>query len=235
MKEASKHIVAKLKKLMALRDGAMSIGNIHEAEAAALAINKILTEYNIAMFTGDDNTPNEQIVGEHSEQVDIRYEQFSRRLMMCLCKYNYCRSLISISAIEKKITVVGDEVNVQACWYLHSFLSNNFIYNAKIGAKQITLMSKKKGFIEAFLEGCIVGLAEKLQREQNAMTNTLIKYNAEAVEKYLNSKNLMPKRKTSSAKAPLKDFNAFSSGYEHGRTVSVNKGLHNSTDNKQIQ
>jgi len=236
MKEATKKIVTRLKKLMALRDGAMSIGNIHEAEAAALAINKILTEYNVAMYTGEDEIKDEPIIGERAEQLNIRYEQFSRSLMASICKYNYCTSLLSFTAIDKKITVIGDEVNVQTCWYLHSFLSNNFIHNAKINAKSIALMSKKKSYIEAFLQGCVIGLSEKLQNEQNATTHALIKYNSEAVTLYLKTKNLMPKRKRQfGAASTLKDYAAFSSGYEHGRTVSINSGLTNSTDNKELQ
>ena len=213
---------------MALRDGATAIGNIHEAEAAAIAINRILTEYNISLCDIEEPLKKDEILEENVLNKSSRYEAFTRQLTACICKYNFCTSLWS--ATSRKVSIVGEEINVKVCLYLQSLLYNNFTYHAHKAANNIELMSKRQAFIESFLLGCVTGIDDKFEAEQTSKSLELVKYNKHAIDLYLNSRNV---RKAKSKTPNIKDYCGFSNGFTHGRNISINKGIDNSTDNSQ--
>ena len=56
-KEVPENILAKIRKLLRLKESAIKIGSEGEAHAAAEAVNRLLTSYNLSLM---DVTPEEQ-------------------------------------------------------------------------------------------------------------------------------------------------------------------------------
>ena len=64
--EERKRILAKIKKLLALKEGAEKIGSEGEAYAAANGVHRLLTEYNLSMS---------DVMGEDGERKGPKIEQ----------------------------------------------------------------------------------------------------------------------------------------------------------------
>lgn len=72
--EISDKIVEKLKKLMRLQKSAQKIGSEGEANAAAAAISRLLTQYNLSLM---DIDPEERKKGNFTDTANRSY-QFQR-------------------------------------------------------------------------------------------------------------------------------------------------------------
>lgn len=130
--EERKRILAKIKKLLALKEGAEKIGSEGEAYAAANGVHRLLTEYNLSMA---------DVMGEDGEQKGPKIEEsegisyyshfglWKQKLMAIICKYNYCSSVISPQT--KKVIIVGQEDNIAVCHQLFDYLVKAFVRLAK--------------------------------------------------------------------------------------------------------
>ncbi len=71
-KRSTENILAKIRKLLRLKESAIKIGSEGEAHAAAEAVNRLLTSYNLSLM---DVTPEEQknmISVSESEKITYR-------------------------------------------------------------------------------------------------------------------------------------------------------------------
>ena len=114
--EERKRILAKIKKLLALKEGAEKIGSEGEAYAAANGVHRLLTEYNLSMADvmnegGNGNGP------DISQSDEISYAShfglWKQKLMGIICKYNYCQSVIA--PCSKQVVIIGQEDNIAVC------------------------------------------------------------------------------------------------------------------------
>lgn len=96
-KEVPENILAKIRKLLRLKESAIKIGSEGEAHAAAEAVNRLLTSYNLSLM---DVTPEEQKnMISVSESEKITYQDtygniWKRDLLRIICEYNFCRILL---------------------------------------------------------------------------------------------------------------------------------------------
>ena len=130
--EERKRILAKIKKLLALKEGAEKIGSEGEAYAAASGVHRLLTEYNLSMA---------DVMGEDGERKGPKIEEsdgisyashfglWKQKLMGIICRYNYCQSIIS--PLTKQVVIVGQEDNIAVCHQLYDYLVKAFVRLAK--------------------------------------------------------------------------------------------------------
>ena len=86
-------IQAKLRKLQKMYEGAKSINSEGEAAAAAAAIQRILTEYNLTMDEVGVEPEKNAVIQTEESGFTFRSigGQWQQKLYSVLCKYNFCR------------------------------------------------------------------------------------------------------------------------------------------------
>ncbi|MDR2683808.1 MAG: DUF2786 domain-containing protein [Prevotellaceae bacterium] len=234
---APQNILERLKKLIRKHKSCVEIGQIQEAEAAMLAINRLLTEYNLSLEdlykidSKTDTTPPEVTIIE-GDKIWFRQGaefQFVQKLAAVIAKYNYCKAVSgNLGTASPFMKIIGTEINVQTCQFLFSFLYNNFTFNGDKSAKAYSYEPLKKiNFYKDFLAGTVAGIADKLEQEQNAQTTAIIKWNSKAIDSYLEEKNVYKLAHPKDPHARRLNANAWYAGRKHGQSVKIAKGISN--------
>lgn len=197
-------IQKKLRKLQKLYEGAKAINSEGEAEAAAAAIQRILTQYNLTMSEIGEEVTKDTIIEEH-----YKYEYSGRthggnwenRLVYVICKHNFCKCFKNG---DKRMLVVGTKENLEMVEWLRKFLSERFLElslkrwaeyqeTLEYAIKQCT----RHHFMRHYLVGAIIGLDLKLTDERNkdkqdaelgAKVTALIVRNDAAIDSYIAAK-----------------------------------------------
>lgn len=197
-------IQKKLRKLQKLYEGAKAINSEGEAEAAAAAIQRILTQYNLTMSEIGEEVTKDTIIEEH-----YKYEYSGRthggnwenRLVYVICKHNFCKCFKNG---DKRMLVVGTKENLEMVEWLRKFLSERFLElslkrwaeyqeTLEYAIKQCT----RHHFMRHYLVGAIIGLDLKLTEERRkdkqdeeigAKVTALIVRNDAAIDTYMASK-----------------------------------------------
>ena len=126
-KEVPENILAKIRKLLRLKESAIKIGSEGEAHAAAEAVNRLLTSYNLSLM---DVTPEEQKnMISVSESEKITYQDtygniWKRDLLRIICEYNFCRILLHGGTTY--MVVVGTRENAEVVLSLYNYLRSVF-------------------------------------------------------------------------------------------------------------
>ena len=236
MKDTTKNIIDKLKKLILKHKSCVEIGSVAEAEVFMNAINRLLLEYNLSLSDFGDVTENsEPPKVDIIEGSTIRFKtgsefRFSTNLADVIAKYNFCRCLYcGLGTPSPTLTLVGNKINVQTCQFLYSFLRNNFTYNGDIAAKKHSLEPKQRlAYYGDFLLGTVEGIYRKFEIERTAQCTAVMLWNDKAITQYLEEKNVNHIKLSSSGK--LLNMNAFWKGENHGRNVKISKGIDNQSN-----
>lgn len=197
-------IQKKLRKLQKLYEGAKSINSEGEAAAAAAAIQRILTQYNITMAEVGEEVDKNTIIEE-----TYKYEysgkthggNWENRLVYVICKHNFCKCFKSG---DKRMLVVGTSENMEMVKWLRKFLSERFLELSLKRWKEYQETIEyalnpctRHHFMRHYLVGAIVGLDQKLTEERRkdkhdadlgAKVTALIVRNDAAIDSYMASK-----------------------------------------------
>ena len=237
-------ILEKLRKLMDLKNSATECGETGEAAAAAAGITRLLKEYDLTL----QDIPSEL---KPQDPVDVEEIDFH-------CSYmNYKWYWLMIDAIARfnnastirtqykntsgKIyhtiyKVVGRKKNREIVLYLTSFLSNQFLQIAKREYSSYKENCKNNGvdpikigeYMNSFLLGCVQGLREKLQAEQDSMSSekmtALVKISRKEIDEFLRGMNVTHSRRRKSSVYG----DVYGLGERTGREISINKGINGS-------
>lgn len=239
MKENDKlqHILEKLRKLMALKESALTCGETGEANAAAAGITRLLTEYDLTL----QDIPTEQKIVDPIGMETIPYKfcymqhPWYWSLLDVVAKYNNADIFRSrYTSGEVEYTVVGRKKNREVVLYLVSFLANRFI---NIGRKEykdwkywhICMTGKTPPsigtYMKNFLFGCVIGLNDKLKKERDTFDSekitALVLTEKAAIEKFMANMDVTEAR---SLKPKLME-EVVGQGIIEGRNVQINKGL----------
>ena len=231
MKQATSAILERLKKLIRLHKSASAIGNVGEAEAAMLAINKLLTEYNLSISdVAGSASETEPIKTDIVEGDKIRFATgpeftFSQNLLQVIAKYNYCRVLFSgLGTMAPTAHIVGSKINVDVCGFLYSFLKNNFTHNADLAAKKHSYEPvRRANYYRDFLLGTVGGIARKFEQERSEQTTAITLYNDKAINKYLEDKNVSSMKTGANRNGRRISADAYFKGERHGRNVQIRR------------
>ena len=129
-------ILAKLKKLKALYESAKKIESEGEAQAAAAAIQRLLTQYNLSMEEIDEESTDNKIL--HEETSGYTYKSiggcWESKLTNVLCENNFCKLLLK-NGSYKSMIIIGKKENVETVKWMRTFLSEIFVSLSKIRYK----------------------------------------------------------------------------------------------------
>lgn len=242
--EDRKRILAKIKKLLALKEGAEKIGSEGEAYAAANGVHRLLTEYNLSMADvmadGGDNAGPE-IKESDGISYNSNFGLWKKSLMTVICKYNYC-TCVSSRAL-KQVFIVGQEDNVAVCHQLFDYLVKAFVRLAKEKFQQfcerflicnpntpLSILKLKLGesrtneYFHSYYIGTVDGLRDNFDArlvEANSDEHALVVTFNKAIEDFLQKNNYGRRRGT----VLLQDLNplAVNEGYNDGRNINLDR------------
>lgn len=232
--EVPDKIVERLKKLMRLQQSAKKIGSEGEANAAAAAISRLLTQYNLSLMDIDPEERKESLQMQRTGHISFKdtYGLWKRLLMNVICEFNYCK--VFLISGQTNMIVVGTEANTSAAVYLYDMLRSIFRklapvrYEEFVKGKRGAIRTEKykRKYIASYLNGCVYGLKEKLTIEAKAnevQEKSLVVCHNQLIDEYMSSYEPVHRK---AAKTKKKDVvEAFISGYRDGKKTNINKAI----------
>lgn len=237
-------VLSKLRKLKSMYEGAKKINSEGEANAAAAAIQRILTQYNLSMeeIGSDEQKKSDVIVEEQASGFTYKNigGEWEFRLVYVLCKWNFCKCF-QYGKTYKTLLMIGKKENIETVKWLREFLSERFVKfsgnrfneHKKTAEYAIKPISKDK-FQRGYLMGCVAGLDDKLKEESEienknlgVKMTALITRNDSAINEYLSSKY-----STHYIRRKVNHDNSYAVGYRDGKETQLYKQV-NSEAKKQ--
>lgn len=235
-------ILARIRKLLDLQENAEKIGSEGEAYAAAQAVHRLLTMYNLTM----DEVP----MGEEKMSIDITqtemfsyangYGTWKRELLTVICMFNFCVCLVN--SFTKLMSIVGEKQNVVIVRQLYDYLVKAFmrlaqekwettvtLYGSNIFAsipfdmaERMYGKDKKPLFMKSYYKGAWIGLKEQFDSMQPTSEETaLMVVHDEAINDYLSrDKYYTGDGRFRKGKEDM-DYVAFCEGKSDGRSISL--------------
>lgn len=165
-------VLKKLRKLQKLYEGAKQINSEGEAAAAAAAIQRLLTEYNLTMSeVGSDEEKkdevNEQVVsGLNYKSIGGNWEY---RLWYVICKWNFCKCF-QYGVSYKRLIIFGSKENIEVVKWMWDMLAERFVEFSKNRWKEyiktdeyLNFKPSKDRYQRGYLQGAVEGLDAKLR------------------------------------------------------------------------
>lgn len=234
----------RLRKLMNLYEGAKKINSEGEANNAAAAIQRLLTEYNLSVSDLEQESENDMLEENLSwfkyKSIGGKWEY---RLMFVICKWNFCKCFIMGKDKDRRMIIIGKDENVITAKWLHDLLCSRFVEIGKVKylaykgsfTKPIGLDT----YLRSYLLGCAAGLDTKFQKESvvekqeneefGAKVTALVVRNNAAIDNYLQTKYKFTKGRQSSSPNHTDVFNT---GYTDGKNTQIHKQV---SESKQAQ
>lgn len=235
--ESKDKILDKIKKLLKLQSSAESLGNEGEAYAAANAVHRLLTAYNLTL--GDiASDVNDRLNIIESEEISYRSpygSRWKRDLLALVTANNYCKAFV-ISG-RQHMQVVGQEDNVAVIKNLYTYLVSSFTSLALrrrvefdnlllLEGQRLTDRGRKK-FLHSYFVGAVAGLRENFEsHEPTSEENGLIICHNGAIKDFLdkNPNYINQNFKGRESKESLMLEGVFY-GHKDGRNISLNRQI----------
>lgn len=194
--ESKEKVLDKIKKLLKLQSSAEELGNEGEAYAAANAVHRLLTTYNLSL---GDISDEERDTLNITESDEITYRspygsQWKRYLLTLVAINNYCKVLVK--PCQQHMLIVGQEDNVAVVKNLYTYLVSSFTslaprrraefaYRLQQEGRRLTDSGKKK-FLHSYFIGAVSGLQENFdsRKPTSEETGLMVCHDA-AIEKFL--------------------------------------------------
>lgn len=232
-------VLKKLRKLQNLYEGAKKINSEGEAMAAAAAIQRLLTMYNLSMDEVEQSEAKESDAILEENMSGYTYKTIGGawefRLLHVLCKWNFCKCF-QVGSTYKKLIIFGKKENIEMVKWLRSMLSERFVefskkrYKEYQGTREYAIKPiGKDTYQRSYLIGCAEGLDAKLKEENRkdrkadgnigAKVTALVLRNNTAIDEYIGAKyrvgrGRMKREAMTSARAY---------GYNDGKNTSINR------------
>ena len=225
----------KLGKLIRLRDGAMQIGSLEEANSVAAKIQELLIQYNL-----------EESEVSFEEKTTISHEIFdiggvgwgkneagwTKTLFHILCKYNLCMAVFTHPGGDKnkppKVTFMGNTLNRQIVLYLFDQLVENLRAMESRRWREYNGDEKRGTFRRGYFLGAVSGITSQLRDQtENMVVDTpkggeLIRVTGAELQAY--SQNLFPSLRSSSSRG-TKSQSGRQIGLADGRAMQLKRGI----------
>uniref|UniRef100_A0AB33J765 DUF2786 domain-containing protein n=1 Tax=Prevotella sp. GTC17254 TaxID=3236794 RepID=A0AB33J765_9BACT len=194
--ENKEKILDKIKKLLKLQGSAEALGNEGEAYAAANAVHRLLTAYNLTLGDISDDADDKLTINK-SDEISYRSTygcQWKRNILSLVATNNYCKVLVKPS--QQHMLIVGQEDNVVVVKHLYSYLISSFsslasrrraefAYRLLQEGRRLTDNGKKK-FLHSYFIGAVAGLQENFNSRKPTSDETgLIVCHTAAIEEFL--------------------------------------------------
>lgn len=254
--EKIQQVISKLRKLQKLYEGAKKINSEEEANAAAAAIQRLLTEYNLTM----EAVGEEPIEKAIQEEIISGYEKkthggdWVHKLTSVICKYNFCKCYY-FGRGNKRLLIVGAKENLETVKWLRGMLMERFyelgkrrykeycdeyeMYGVVMGSYKL---QRRNPWLRRYLLGCASGLNFKLKAEENKMkaeseqmgskVTALVVRNDAAIVEYMYKNHKMGKPRVV---AGLGWSSASEIGFKDGVHTNINKPLSSGTTQHNVK
>ena len=246
--EANDQILSKLRKLMALYEGAKKIDSEEEANNAAAKIQNLLTKYNLSMSDISEDAaqkPEDLIKSEVSSSYDKNIGGYWRfDLMYTICKWNFCKCFLYGKREDKRMIIFGEEQNLTTVKWMYSMLCTTFVKLGKAKHKVYAKQMESNGmkpmswdkYLRNYLPGCAKGLDWKLSNESLKMKKeseemstkitALVVQKSDAIKKHMEDRYHSEKKKVNMP--PRTSATAYSEGVKDGQKVNLFKPINES-------
>lgn len=227
-------IIDKIKKLIALRDGARAIGSEGEANAAAAAIARLLTQYNLEMaevYQSTESKDEENPIGKSGRfnTADPYRCGWRQDLLNVLCKFYYSKAFMVTGT--STMVVYGTDVNRMAVEYAFNFLTTVFSsllprrYKEHFAGCRV-MPRQRDQWAASYLLGCVSGVNDKLQKESEATSTGLMVCHQTMIDRYMEQQGRKTGTwKSNSGTRRMLDGNAYAIGEKDGRKQQIAKAL----------
>jgi hypothetical protein len=234
-------VLNKLRKLKNLYEGAKKINSEGEANNAASAIQKLLTQYNLSI----------EEIGEDKEETKINEEfvsgytyksiggKWEHQLVTVICKYNFCKCYLW-GDTYKTLLILGKKENLETVKWLRNLLSERFVSFSKQKFKEyqqtenfINHPISKDKYQRSYLIGCSMGLETKLKEEKefeenkNSKITSLVLRNDSKIVEYVEQKF----KTKDGRKSKYHIDEAFESGFHDGKNTELSSPLKSNSNN----
>jgi hypothetical protein len=236
-------MMQKVAKLMDKAAGAKEIGNLAEAEAFTLGVQRIMQEYNLTEWEITKNRPEVTSVFkiENTDAERVSYDDFGKKgrpgglwqfdLWEMLAPNFGCSFVFWKKT--KTIALFGTKVNIQAIRYTFSFLDNLLPELAlqawkEQGGSQGQITNRYQ-YMRSWIDGAVKGLGVKLKAERQAREYAnnseqgLMTFNKAALVKA--KEDVYGKLKSSDGSRDKQTSAATVAGYAKGVTLEITKGV----------
>lgn len=245
-------IKTKLQKLMRLYNGAKAINSEGEANAAAAAIQRLLTQYNLTMGDVSQEEQERDVVKENVMSC-YRFKSIGGdwefKLMFIVCKWNFCKVFRYGKTKDKNMIFFGKEENMETVKWLYNMLCERFVAFGKKRYKEyqdtMDYLTNPIGldtYLRRYLEGCAVGLDMKFKEESDLekaknedkdygtkVTALVVRTGAE-IDKYVGEK--FGGTTKGRAQPNAKRDSCFGFGVKDGKNTQIHKGV---SESRQTQ
>jgi hypothetical protein len=231
-------MMQKVAKLMDKAAGAKEIGNLQEAEAFTMGVQRLMQEYNLTEWEIQKNRPEVKsaFTIENTVAERISYDDYGKKgrpgghwpldLWIMLTRNFMCSAVYWKKS--KIIALFGTKENLATVKYMYSYLDNLFPQMALVAWREQTEIDNRYQYMRNWIDGAIAGLGQKLDNEryQREYTNNsekgLMIFNKEALQKA--QEEAVGKSKTRN-RAQKQTTSATIAGYKVGISLEINKGL----------
>lgn len=236
--EKTEKLYEKLRKLMALKESAIEVGSVGEAEAAAAAIQRLLREYNLS----EEEIPLEErvanpIVIENLNYYFVYRNNWYRDFLLVLSDANLCHLMRESTKqgnrrVPLKIMVIGRKTNVDVVLFLASQLGNRLVAFCKAAYRKHVETKWKEGvtavseqtFAMNYLMGCVDGLRRKFEEQNRPTEQSLVLSRTQEILDFKQQQfgETKPARIKSQT---VNHQDAYKEGYQKGRNVDIYEGI----------
>ena len=242
-------VLKKLRKLQKLYDGAKAINSEGEAAAAAAAIQRLLTEYNLTISEVSQSEEEEKKQQQPNHELLSGYTyksiggMWEYHLWYVLCKWNFCKCF-QYGNSYKRLIIFGNKENLEVVKWMFGVLSERFVEFSVANWKeyrktaeyqfQIHKCSKDR-YQRGYLSGAVSGLDAKLKQisdqdkkaepEYGTKVTALVLRSNTAIDNYITEKfgGTTKGRRSSAAYAGTASGRA--QGYKDGYNTDIHKPI----------
>lgn len=169
-------IIEKLAKIRRHEESARKIGSLEEAEAFASMLQRLLTQYKLAMSDVEfEQHEREEPIDEHPvdwQDVKVRQTRVAwiERLASIVGRAHFCRLLVHPRS--SRITLLGREGDAKVAEYLLVVLVRTLERLSHDAAYRGDKSERGYGYRQAYIDGFVKRLGERFEEERRAAQAT---------------------------------------------------------------
>ena len=249
-------IIEKVQKMLRLQKSAEELGSVEEANAAAMAVQRVLLSYNLTLMDIPTEERKEKMKIEEGETLsyyDTYGTVWTRNLAAILCNHNFCK-LLKLNNGHDDMRILGLQENVVAVGELYKYLApafrklaikafqahyeNRWGKDWRDGCSASYARRLRDEYMKSFLMGCTRGLDAQLteiDRRAKAEvpgTSALVVCHEAAFQDYFKDKHI---KTTTLRGGDYHNVSASDAGYQAGRNISLNKQVSGASDTNLIR
>lgn len=172
MNDLLQSVIAKIQKLMNLKEGAEAVGSIHEAENAAMRVQELLMRYNLDLETVQATSI--QIKAEFFDGwIELGDKQgksesfWVPKLYSAIANNNLCRAIFDNTSVR----ILGRKDQVELVLYIADQMISKVRIAEKYSWAEYTGEEKRGTFRRGFYSGAVIGINSRLRNENTKSDN----------------------------------------------------------------